>query len=113
MKKVILLTLLAVLFACEKDDTKPTDELKSLSGTEWTGSMPDYYAGSVVVKVESSTKATLTAGATTVTFSYTYNSTLKTGTLTAEGDTFTFEIEGNSLTLTDPYGDSYNFTRTK
>jgi hypothetical protein len=113
MKKVLLFSLLALLFlSCEKED-KPADELKSLAGTEWTGSMPDYYDGSVVVKGISSSKATLTAGVTTVAFNYTYNSTLKTGVLTSEGVTFTFEITGNSLKVTDEYNDSYNFTRTK
>ena len=113
MKKVILFTLLALLFACEKEDPSATDELKSLAGTEWTGTMPDYYDGAVVVKVISQTKATLTAGSMTVTFSYIYNSSLQTGTLTSEGETYTFEIKGNKLTLTDPYSDTYSFTRTK
>ena len=113
MKKVILFTLLAVLFACEKEDSSATDELKLLAGTEWTGTMPDYYDGAVMVKVTSQTKATLTAGSMTVTFSYTYNSSLQTGTLTSEGNTFTFEIDGNRLILTDPYSDTYSFTRTK
>lgn len=113
MKKVLLFTLLALLFACEKEDSGTTDELKSLVGTEWTGTMPDYYDGAVVAKVISQNQATLTAGSTTVTFSYTYNSSLQTGTLTSEGNTFTFEITGNTLILTDPYSDTYNFTRTK
>jgi len=113
MKKVILFTLLALLFACEKEDPSVTDELKSLAGTEWTGTMPDYYDEAVVVKVISQTKATFTVGSTTATFSYTYNSSLQTGTLTSEGDTFTFEIVGNKLILTDPYSDTYSFTRTK
>ena len=113
MKKVILFTLLAVLFACEKEDQTSTDELKSLVGTEWTGTMPDYFDGAVLVKVTSQTQATFTVSSVTVTFSYTYNSSLQTGTLTSEGDTFTFEISGNTLILTDPYSDTYNFTRTK
>lgn len=113
MKKVILFTLLAVLFACEKEETKTTDELKSLVGTEWTGTMPDYFDGAVLVKVISQTQATFTVNSVTVTFSYTYNSSLQTGTLTSEGDTFTFEISGNTLILTDPYSDTYNFTRIK
>lgn len=113
MKKVILFTLLALLFACEKEDPSSTDELKSLAGTEWTGTMPDYYDGAVMVKVISQTKATFTVGSTTVTFSYTYNSSLQTGTFTSEGYTFTFEITGNTLILTDPYSDTYRFTRTK
>ena len=101
------------MFACEKEDPSATDELKSLAGTEWTGTMPDYYDGAVVVKVNSQTMATITVESITVTFSYTYNSSLQTGTLTSEGDTFTFEIIGNKLTLTDPYSDTYSFTRTK
>lgn len=113
MKKVFLFVLLSVLIACEKDEPKSTDELKSLAGTEWTGTMPDYFDGAVVVKVISATQATFTVGSTTVTFSYTYNSTLQTGTLTSEGNTFTFEINENSLILTDSYSDTYNFTRTK
>ena len=114
MKKVILLTLLAtLLFACEKDDPASTDGLKSLANTEWTGVMSDYFDGTVVVKVISSTEATMTAGVVTVAFNYTYNSTLKTGTFTTEGNTFIFEIEGNKLMLTDSYGDTYSFTRTK
>ena len=113
MKKVILFTLLAVLCACEKEDQTSTDELKSLVGTEWTGTMPDYFDGAVLVKVISQTQATFTVSSVTVTFSYTYNSSLQTGTLTSEGDTFTFEISGNTLILTDPYSDTYNFTRTK
>jgi len=80
---------------------------------KWTGTMPDYYDEAVVVKVISQTKATFTVGSTTATFSYTYNSSLQTGTLTSEGDTFTFEIVGNKLILTDPYSDTYSFTRTK
>ena len=82
-------------------------------GTEWTGTMPDYFDGAVLVKVTSQTQATFTVGTVTVTFGYTYNSTLLTGTLTSEGDTFTFEISGNTLILTDPYSDTYSFTRTK
>lgn len=113
MKKIILLSLMVLLFACEKDEAGTTSELKSLTNTEWTGVMSDYFDGTVVVKVTSNKEATMTAGVVTVAFNYTYNSTLKTGTLTTEGETFIFEIDGNKLILTDPYGDSYNFTRTK
>jgi hypothetical protein len=37
--------------------------------------MPDYYDGAVMVKVTSQTKASLTTGSTTVTFSDTYSFT--------------------------------------
>ena len=114
MKKV-LIVLAVVLFAigCEKEDSVKTDDLKSLKGTEWVGTMPDYFNGAVLVKVSSETQATFTVGSLTITFSYSYNSSLKTGTLTSDGDIFTFEIKGNSLILTDPYSDTYTFTRTK
>ena len=113
MKKIILLSLMVIFLACEKDETDTTSELKSLANTEWTGVMSDYYDGTVIVKGLSNREAALTVGAVTITFNYTYNPSLKTGTLTSEGSTFIFEIEGNKLLLTDSYGDSYNFMRTK
>lgn len=113
MKKVILISLLVLLFACEKEETKQTDELKSLANTEWVGTMPDYFDGTVTVKVVSSSQATFTVNSAVVTLNYTFNTTLKTGTFNSEGYTFTFEIKGNTLVITDPYSDMYSFTRTK
>ena len=114
MKKVILLSLLAVLFACEKDDTVVSaDELRSLTNTEWIGVMLDYYNGMVVVKVISNTEATMTAGVLTMSFNYTFDSSLKTGTLTSEGNTFIYEVMENTLILSDSYGDKYYFTQRK
>jgi hypothetical protein len=114
MKKVILLSLLAVLFACEKDDTVVSAyELRSLTNTEWIGVMLDYYNGMVVVKVISNTEATMTAGVLTMSFNYTFDSSLKTGTLTSEGNTFIYEVMENTLILSDSYGDKYYFTQRK
>lgn len=104
--------LLAVLFACEKEDVD-ADDLKSLAGTEWTGAMPDYYTGSVVIKVISDTQATITAGDTSIPFTYTYNSSLQTGVIESGGITFIFEIDDNNLKVIDDYGSTYNFIRTK
>lgn len=114
MKKILFVLAIALFaISCEKEESVKTDELKSLKGTEWVGTMPDYFNGTVLVKVTSDIQATFTVSSLAITFNYTYNSSLKTGTLTSEGDTFTFEIKGNTLTLTDPYSDKYSFTRTK
>ncbi|MDD4777402.1 MAG: hypothetical protein PHV53_03835 [Fermentimonas sp.] len=115
MKNILIVLAIALTFVgCEKDETKQTDELKSLKGTEWVGTMPDYFENNVViVKVLTDNQATFTISSVTIAFNYTYNSALKTGTLTSEGETFTFQVNGNILTLTDPYSDTYSFTRTK
>jgi hypothetical protein len=78
------------------DGNTPT----SLSGTTWQGSVPgeEGMTTSTIV-FTTTTVGTITQDGMTIPFTYTYNPSSASGTITVTGDSGTFTVKGNTLTV--------------
>ncbi len=117
MKNLLFLFFpLLLSLGCSKNDSKPTSELNTLSGTSWSAMVEVDERGNMenaTISFISETSVNVKIGSETLNTTYSYNPKIKTGTINDGTYLAPFEIVNNDLILEIEQDYSVKFKRLK